>query len=89
MTVATLPSPDRRRLHVAAVAGAVWRPLRVSGVFVGRLLRGIWQGRWWFATCYIAWFVLAIMCGIDSRTTHLGLGVAAAAWLMPLVGGAW
>ena len=89
MTVATLPSPDRRRLHVAAVAGAVWRPLRVSGVFVGRLLRGIWPGRWWFATCYIAWFVLAIMCGIDSRTTHLGLGVAAAAWLMPLVGGAW
>ena len=89
MTVATLPSPDRRRLGVVAVAGAVWRPVRVTGVFVWRLLRGMWHGRWWFATCYMAWFLVAIVCGIDSYTTHVGLWVAAAAWLVPLVGGAW
>lgn len=89
MAVATFPSPGRRRLHVATVAGAVWRPLRASGVFVARVLRALWHGRWWFTVCYLAWFLAAIIVGIDSRTTHLGLWVAAAAWLVPLVGGAW
>lgn len=89
MTVATLPSSDRRRLHVAVVAGAVWRPLRVSGVFVGRLLRGIWHSGWWFVTCYMVWLVVALTAGIDSRAAHLGMCVASTAYLMPLVGGAW
>lgn len=89
MTVATLPSPRRERLRILAVAGAVWRPLRVTGVFVWRVLCGMWLARWWFAACYFAWFVLAIVAGIDSRTTHLGLPIALAVYLVPVVGGAW
>ena len=89
MAVATLPSPGRRRLRVAAVAGAVWRPLRVTGVFVGRLLRGIWHSGWWFVTCYVAWLAVALTAGIDSRTAQLGMCVASAVSLVPLVGGAW
>lgn len=65
----------------------VWESMTLACRFVARLGKGAWYSRRWLAACYVGWLASLFVVGIDSRAAHVGMWVALALWVLPLIVG--
>ncbi|WP_394276676.1 FtsK/SpoIIIE domain-containing protein [Luteococcus sp.] len=85
MSVVSVARPSR--LVWRRAGRGVWGSVTLSCRFLARLGKGAWYSRLWLATCYVGWLTSLFVVAIDSRAAYVGMWVALALWVVPLVVG--